>query len=45
MKRVFISSVQPEFVQVRKQLKTHLSCNPAYRWVFESCVFEADVKQ
>ena len=31
MKRIFVSSVQREFAQVRKQLKAHLSRNPAYR--------------
>ena len=43
MKRIFVSSVQREFAQVRKQLKTHLSRNPAYRRLFESFVFEEDV--
>lgn len=43
MKRIFVSSVQREFAQVRKQLKTHLSRNPDYRRLFESFVFEEDV--
>lgn len=42
-KRIFISSVQREFAQVRKQLKTYLSRNPAYRRMFDSFVFEEDV--
>ena len=43
MKRIFVSSVQREFAQVRKQLKSHLWLNPYYRRLFESLVFEEDV--
>jgi len=43
MKRIFISSVQSEFAEVRKLLKRYLSRNPAYRQLFDVFVFEEDV--
>lgn len=43
MRKIFVSSVQREFAQVRKQLKVSLLKNPAYRQMFDSFVFEEDV--
>lgn len=43
MKRIFISSVQKEFAEVRKLLKRYISKNPAYRRLFDTFVFEEDV--
>ncbi len=44
MKRIFISSVQKEFANERKLLKRYISKNPAYRRLFDTFVFEEDVK-
>lgn len=43
MKRIFVSSVQKEFANVRKLLKRYVSKNPAYRRLFDTFVFEEDV--
>ena len=43
MKRIFISSVQKEFADVRRILKRYVSKNPAYRRLFDVFVFEEDV--
>ena len=43
MKRIFISSVQKEFADVRRILKRYVSKNPAYRRLFNVFVFEEDV--
>ena len=43
MKRIFISSVQREFAEVRKLLKRYIARNPAYRRLFDTFVFEEDV--
>ena len=43
MKRIFISSVQKEFADVRRILKRYVSKNPAYRRLFDAFVFEEDV--
>ena len=43
MKRIFISSVQKEFADVRRILKRYVSKNPAYRRLFDTFVFEEDV--
>ena len=43
MKRIFISSVQREFSEVRKLLKRYIGRNPAYRRLFSAFVFEEDV--
>ena len=40
MKRIFISSVQKEFADVRRILKRYVSKNPAYRRFFGAFVFE-----
>ena len=41
--RIFISSVQKEFAEERRLLKRYISKNPAYRWFFDTFVFEEDV--
>ena len=43
MKRIFISSVQKEFAEVRRILKRYVTKNPAYRRLFDMFVFEEDV--
>ena len=43
MKRIFISSVQKEFADVRRILRRYVSKNPAYRRLFDAFVFEEDV--
>ena len=43
MKRIFVSSVQKEFANVRGLLKRYVSKNPAYRRLFDTFVFEEDV--
>ena len=43
MKRIFVSSVQKEFAEVRRLLKRYISKNPAYRRLFDVFVFEEDV--
>ena len=43
MKRIFISSVQREFANVRKLLKRYVSKDPALRCAFDTFVFEEDV--
>lgn len=40
MKRIFISSVQREFAEIRKLLKRYIARNPAYRRLFDTFVFE-----
>src|SRR5574344_2607578 len=43
MKRIFVSSVQREFAEVRRLLKRYIARNPAYRRLFETFIFEEDV--
>ena len=43
MFRIFISSVQKEFADIRRILKRYVSKNPAYRRLFDIFVFEEDV--
>ena len=43
MKRIFISSVQKEFAEVRRLLKRYISKDPVYRRLFDTFVFEEDV--
>ena len=43
MKRIFISSVQKEFAEVRRLLKRYVSKDPVYRRLFDTFVFEEDV--
>lgn len=43
MKRIFVSSVQREFAEIRKLLKRYIARNPAYRRLFDTFVFEEDV--
>lgn len=43
MIRLFISSVQKEFADIRKILKRYVTKNPAYRRLFDAFVFEEDV--
>ena len=43
MKRIFISSVQKEFAEVRRLLKPYISKDPVCRRLFDTLVFEEDV--
>lgn len=43
MKRIFVSSVQREFAEVRRLLKRYIARNPAYRRLLETFIFEEDV--